>query len=322
MPRVLITGANGFVGQILCEILQKAGHQVIALGGHTSTPPRYADQFLQCDIRDAEGLEQAVALAAPTHVVHLAAITHVPTSFKEPLLTWQTNVMGSVNLLQALQNKAPKAFVLFVSSSEVYGASFKQGTPLNERSPCQPLNPYAASKLAAEAAVNEYFRQGQPGIVVRPFNHIGAHQSPDFATASFARQIALVEAGLQPPLLKVGNLQAERDFLDVRDVCNAYVALLQLADRDDDYPRCFNICSGQPRKIQTMLDRLLAMSSKAIEVGEDPERMRPSDIGCAVGDHSAIQLAIGWQPGIELQDTLAALLDYWRAEIKASPPVA
>ncbi|GFM88306.1 GDP-6-deoxy-D-lyxo-4-hexulose reductase [Pseudomonas cichorii] len=316
MQRILITGANGFVGKILCETLQDAGHHVIALVGNTSPAPSHADHLLQCDIRNAEALEQAIAEADPTHVVHLAAITHVPTSFKEPLLTWETNVMGSVNLLQALQNKAPKAFVLFVSSSEVYGGSFKQAIPLNESSPCQPLNPYAASKLAAEAAVNEYFRQGQPGIIVRPFNHIGAQQSPDFATASFARQIALVEAGEQPPLLKVGNLQAERDFLDVRDVCNAYVALLQLADRDGDYPRCFNICSGQPRKIQTMLDMLLAMSSKDIEVGEDPQRMRPSDIPSAVGDNSAIRNAIGWQPGIDLQETLATLLDYWRAEVK------
>ncbi|MEN1832181.1 GDP-mannose 4,6-dehydratase [Pseudomonas lijiangensis] len=318
MQRILITGANGFVGKFLCESLQSAGHHVIALIGNTSPAPSHADQYLQCDIRDAEALEQAIAEAAPTHVVHLAAITHVPTSFKEPLLTWQTNVMGSVNLLQALQNKAPKAFVLFVSSSEVYGGSFKQAIPLTESSPCQPLNPYAASKLAAEAAVNEYFRQGQPGIIVRPFNHIGAQQSPDFATASFARQIALVEAGEQAPLLKVGNLQAERDFLDVRDVCNAYIALLQLADRDGDYPRCFNICSGQPRKMQTMLDLLLAMSSRDIEVGEDPERMRPSDIPSAVGDNSAIRNAIGWQPGIDLQETLAALLDYWRAEVKAA----
>lgn len=318
MQRILITGANGFVGKILCETLQDAGHHVIALVGNTSPAPSHADQLLQCDIRNVEALEQAIAQADPTHVVHLAAITHVPTSFKEPLLTWQTNVMGSVNLLQALQNKAPRAFVLFVSSSEVYGGSFKQAIPLKESSPCQPLNPYAASKLAAEAAVHEYFRQGQPGIVVRPFNHIGAQQSPDFATASFARQIALVEAGEQPPLLKVGNLQAERDFLDVRDVCNAYVALLQLADRDGDYPRCFNICSGQPRKIQTMLDMLLAMSSKVIEVGEDPQRMRPSDIPSAVGDNSAILNAIGWQPGIDLKETLAALLDYWRAEVKAA----
>ena len=315
MQRILITGANGFVGQILCKILQEAGHHVIALVGATSPLPKHANQTLQCDIRDAQGLELAIAEAAPTHVVHLAAITHVPTSFKEPLLTWQTNVMGSVNLLQALQRHAPKAFVLFVSSSEVYGASFKQGIPLTESTLCQPMNPYAASKLAAEAAFQEYFRQGMPGVIVRPFNHIGPGQSADFVTASFARQIALIEAGQQAPQLKVGNLQAERDFLDVRDVCGAYIKLLQLADKPATYPRCFNICSGQPRKIQTMLDTLLELTGKTIEVVEDPERMRPSDIPSASGNSDAIRQTTGWQPAFALQDTLNDLLIDWRDQV-------
>ena len=318
MHRTLITGANGFVGQILCKLLQQAGHHIIALTGSTSPSPAHADQVVQCDIRDAAALEQAIAEAAPTHVVHLAAITNVPMSFKEPLLTWQTNVIGSVNLLQALRNQAPDAFVLFVSSSEVYGASFKQGIALREDSLCQPLNPYAASKLAAEAAFNEYFRQGQPGVIVRPFNHIGAQQSADFVTASFARQIALIEAGQQEPTLKVGNLDASRDFLDVNDVCAAYVRLLQLSERGSDYPRCFNICSGQPRKIRDILDEMLAMSSAEISVTQDPERMRPSDIPSATGDSQAMRETIGWQPAINLHSTLEQLLTYWRAQVSAT----
>lgn len=237
-----------------------------------------------------------------------------PVSFQEPFLTWQTNVIGSVNLLQALRRKAPDAFVLFVSSSEVYGASFKQGIALKENSLCQPLNPYAASKLAAEAAFNEYFRQGQPGVIVRPFNHIGAQQSADFVTASFARQIALIEAGQQPPTLKVGNLEASRDFLDVNDVCAAYVQLLQLPERGIEYPRCFNICSGQPRKIRDILDEMLAMSSATITVTQDPERMRPSDIPSATGDSQAMRDTTGWQPAIDLHSTLEQLLAYWRVQ--------
>ncbi|VVO29994.1 GDP-mannose 4,6-dehydratase [Pseudomonas fluorescens] len=315
MQRILITGANGFVGKILCKSLQQAGHHVVALVGPSSPLPTHADQTLQCDIRNADMLEQAIAEAAPTHVVHLAAITHVPTSFKEPLLTWQTNVMGSINLLQALQRKAPKAFVLFVSSSEVYGASFTQGIPLTENTPCQPMNPYAASKLAAEAAFHEYFRQGMAGVIVRPFNHIGPGQSVDFVTASFARQIALIEAGKQAAQLKVGNLQAERDFLDVRDVCNAYSKLLQLADQEATYPRCFNISSGQPRKIQTMLDTLLGLTEQSIEIVEDPERMRPSDIPSASGNSDAIYQATGWKPAFNLHDTLNDLLADWRTQV-------
>lgn len=319
MQRILITGANGFVGQILCKTLQQAGHHVLALVGSGSALPKYADQTWQCDIRNAEMLEKVIAEAAPSHVVHLAAITHVPTSFHEPLLTWQTNVMGSANLLQAIRRNAPEAFVLFVSSSEVYGAAFKQGVALAENSLCQPLNPYAASKLAAEAAFNEYFRQGQPGVIARPFNHIGELQSPDFVTASFARQIALIETGQQEPTLKVGNLEACRDFLDVKDVCAAYVELLKLSERGINYPRCFNICSGQPRRIRDVLDEMLAMSSANIIITQDPERLRPSDIPTATGNTQTMRDTTGWQPTINLHSTLEQLLTYWRNQLSAKP---
>lgn len=317
MQRILVTGANGFVGQILCKRLQEIGHHVTALVGKTSSVPAHADDAVHVDIRDADALCYAIAAAAPTHIVHLAAITHVPTSFKEPLQTWQTNVMGSVNLLEAIQRHAPKAFVLFVSSSEVYGASFKQGVPLPEDTLCQPMNPYAASKLAAEAAFQEYFRQGMAGVIVRPFNHIGVGQSPDFVTASFARQIALIEAGQQEPTLKVGNLEASRDFLDVNDVCDAYIRLLQLSEHEGEYPRCYNICSGQPRQIRNILDELLGMSRMSISVLQDPERMRPSDIPTATGNTQAMRDTTGWQPATSLHSTLEQLLEHWRKQIRS-----
>lgn len=187
-----------------------------------------------------------------------------------------------MSLLAAVQRHAPDAFVLFASSSEVYGASFKLGVQLDEDVRCQPLNPYAASKLAAEVVFNEYFRQGLRGVIARPFIHIGAGQSESFAMASFARQIALIEAGKQPPVLKVGNLEACRDFLDVRDVCRAYVALLQLGGSGSAYSRCFNVASGTSQRMRDMLDRLLARSSGTIQVVLDPQRTRPSDIPVAV----------------------------------------
>lgn len=312
MPRTLLTGANGFVGKILCSKLQQAGHHVIALSTGDSSHSG-ADEKLSCDIREYEPLRAAIAQSKPDHVIHLAAISNVAVSFKDPLLTWQTNVMGSLNLLEALRSEAPNAFILFASSSEVYGEAFKAGVPLNESAPCLPMNPYAASKLAAEAAFNQAFRQGMAGVIVRPFNHIGVGQSPDFVTASFARQIAMIEAGQQPPQLKVGNLQAERDFLDVHDVCEAYVRVLQLA-QTEGYPRVLNISSGEPRKIQTILDTLLKLSHQTIEVVQDPERMRPSDIPSASGNSNAIRELTGWAPGIDLRDTLQELLDHWRAE--------
>lgn len=317
-PRLLLTGANGFVGKLLTPRLQSAGFHVVALSGHTLAADSSADEQATCDIRDAQALAQVVAQVQPSHVVHLAAISHVPTSFSEPLLTWQTNVMGSVNLLEAMRLHAPEAFVLFASSSEVYGAAFKSGQPVDEQTRCEPLNPYAASKMAAESAFQEYFRQGLKGVIARPFNHFGAQQSADFVTASFARQIALIESGLQAPVLKVGNLQASRDFLDVQDVCNAYLELLKLADRTD-YPRCMNIASGHSHKIREVLDLLLSLSDTKIDVELDPQRIRPSDIPVAAGSSQRLKETTGWQPTLSLEQTLRELLDYWREQVK---PVA
>ena len=315
MSRLLLTGANGFVGKILTGRLQLAGFHVIALSGNSAPADSAADEHLACDIRDAEALAQAVAQAKPKYIVHLAAISHVPTSFKDPLLTWQTNVMGSMNLLEAIRLQAPDAFVLFPSSSEVYGAAFKSADSVDECTPPQPLNPYAASKVAAETAFREYFRQGVKGVIARPFNHIGAKQSADFVTASFARQIALIEAGQQAPVLKVGNLDAIRDFLDVQDVCSAYIELLKLADKPG-HPVCLNIASGHSRKIREVLDLLLSLSTMTIDVELDPERLRPSDIPVATGNSALLKQTTGWQPKIQLEDTLRELLDYWREQIK------
>ncbi len=255
----------------------------------------------------------AVRDAAPSFVVHLAAITHIPTSFDNPQLTWQTNVMGSLNLFEAVHRHAPHAFTLFASSSEVYGASFKHGLSLDEDAPCQPLNPYAASKLAAETAFHYYLQRSLRGVIARPFNHLGPGQSTDFAASSFARQIAQIEAGQQPPILKVGNLEAYRDYLDVEDVCNAYTKLLRLNEQDD-YAPCINICSGTPRKIQEILGILLDLSRTPITVQPEPSRMRPSDIPYATGSNERLCGTTDWQPTKDLSSTLSDLLGYWRAE--------
>lgn len=312
--RMLITGASGFVGNVLTPKLQSAGYHVTALGYQTPVPT--ADRSLLCDLCQAEAVAAAVSQAQPTHVIHLAAVSHVPTSFAEPLKTWQTNVMASLNLLEALRQHAPQAFILFASSSEVYGASFKQGEALDEQAPCQPMNPYSASKLAAECAFSEYFRQGMRGVIARPFNHIGAGQSASFVTSSFARQIALIEAGKQPPVLDVGNLQASRDFLDVRDVCDAYIRLLDLAQATT-YPRLFNIASGVPRQIDSMLNSLLALSDHDIQVRLDPQRLRPSDIPQAIGNGRLLHEITAWKPAIAIEQTLRELLDYWRQQVRS-----
>lgn len=313
--RILITGASGFVGNALTPLLQREGHHVIALGSQPRTSYGPANDYIRCDMLDAAALAAAVEQAQPSHIVHLAAVSHVPTSFAEPLHTWRTNVMGSMHLLEAVRLNAPAAFVLFTSSAEVYGSSFKQGIALNEQSPCHPMNPYSASKLAAECAFAEYFRQGVNGVIARPFNHIGAEQSANFVTASFARQIALIEAGRQPPILRVGNIEASRDFLDVRDVCEAYLRLLSMPT-SRSYPQLFNIASGVPRQIRVILDALLSMTNLSIEVALDPERLRPSDIPVAIGNSGLLRKVTGWRPSIPIEQTLEELLNFWRRQVE------
>lgn len=314
MKRILLTGAGGFVGNVLRTQLEAQGYDVIGARTATITGATTLSD-IQLDVCNQASIATALRAIRPTHIVHLAAISHIPTSFRDPLLTWQVNVIGSLNLLEAVKQQCPDAFVLFASSSEVYGESFKSGYALDEDAPCKPLNPYAASKVAAEQAFNEYFRQGIHGVIARPFNHIGPGQSPDFVTASFAKQIAEIEQGKQPPVLRTGNLEAFRDFLDVRDVCDAYIQLMELPASSN--LKLFNISSGKPYRIQEVLEVLLAQSQCQIRVEQDPSRLRPSDIPYAAGISERLRNIVGWTPSYTLDGTLCNLLNYWRKRIAA-----
>jgi GDP-4-dehydro-6-deoxy-D-mannose reductase len=314
VKHLLLTGSNGFVGKVLLRKLIKAGYSVTCA---TTTPNPYSNndaKQIKLDVRDAAACVAALKHYKPTHIVHLAAISHVPTSFQDPLLTWNTNVLGFLNLLEAVKQQAPDAFVVFSSSSEVYGEAFKSGIALNEDSSCLPMNPYAASKLAAELVFQQYFKQGISGVIARPFNHIGVGQSSNFATASFAKQIALIEMGRQPPVIQVGNLNAYRDFLDVRDVCTAYVQLLDLRGVKS-HPRVFNIASNKACKIDDVLQKLINLTNTSINVELDPQRLRSSDIPFAVGDCDRIQTFLDWKPKIPLTESLASLLTDWRRRV-------
>ncbi len=313
--RVLMTGASGFVGGVLTPVLQREGYDVIALSNRPQPYPGQPGDYIRCDIHDASAVAAAVQQTQPSHIIHLAAVSNVPASFTDPLSTWRTNVAGSMHLLEAARLHAPDAFILFTSSAEVYGAAFREGIALDEQSQCAPMNPYSASKLAAECAFEQYFRQGMKGMIARPFNHIGAQQSANFVTASFARQIAFIEAGKQSPVLRVGNLDASRDFLDVRDVCEAYLRLLALSPIPEQ-SRIVNISSGVPRQIRAMLETLLSMTSSRISVELDPQRLRPSDIPVATGNSQRLRKLTGWQPHIPIEQTLKELLDYWRQRVE------
>jgi len=316
MTRILLTGASGFVGKVLHRRLLADRHEVFGTVASSPAPTDSGYHYEVMDICDRASVDAVIQRVRPTHLIHLAAVSNVAVSFKNPMLTWNTNVIGTLNLMESLKAHAPECFTLFVSSSEVYGETFKRGELLEEDAACAPMNPYAASKLAAELAVTQYLRQGLSGVIVRPFNHIGPGQSADFVTASFARQIALIEAGLQPRVLKVGNLEASRDFLSVEDVCDAYARLIGVPVGTLEH-RVYNISSGSSRTIRSVLDELLAHTTVPIEVQTDPERLRPSDIPVAAGSNRRILAELGWAPATPLAQTVESILDYWRQQVTA-----
>jgi GDP-4-dehydro-6-deoxy-D-mannose reductase len=236
--------------------------------------------------------------------LHLAAQSFVPTAIAQPLTTYEVNVMGSVRLAQALRAQPQSVRLLYISSAEVYGFQARHTLPLSEAALAQPANPYAASKIAAEYLLTALRNDGLQVVIARPFNHIGAGQDPRFVVAGFARQLADILAG-GPNELSVGNLEAERDFLDVLDVARAYVALMESGQDGVIY----NIASGTPVAIKDILRRLIIMANVAVAVREDPARMRPSDIPCFYGDASRLRAATDWQPAIALDESLRFILD-------------
>ena len=319
LQRLLITGANGFVGSYLIEAflnLAPAGSRCIGWGLESFGERRDRVTWQKVDLRNAESVDQAVAKARPSAVVHLAAISHVPTSYQDPELVWDVNLLGTLRLLRALESHAPDAVVILVSTSEVYGRSFATGEGLDENAILAPRNPYAASKSAADLLGGQYSETGMKVIRMRPFNHVGPRQSADFVVSAFASQIARIEKGLQEPVLNVGNLEAKRDFLHVKDVVRAYIEVIKGANIIEP-GEIFNVCSGTPRAIEDILMDLLSMSSLAISVQHDDSRMRPSDTPLAFGSAERLKSRLGWRPTIPWDTTLLDTLEYWRSTVSA-----
>ena len=300
-PKVLITGAGGFVGRYLTAVLSSA-HPNWNLDA-----PIEPDRAFAIDVADAEAVTAWVRKSKPDMVVHLAAIAAVTASVKDPRLAWKVNLEGTLNLVLALQLHAPEAHLLFVSSAEVYGASFNDGRPADEGVLLQPVNPYAASKAAADILVRQAAAGGLAATVARPFNHTGPGQSEAFVAPDFAGQIARIEAGLRAPLIEVGSLDEERDFLDVADVVAAYRLLLERHD-DPAARGVFNVASGVPVRIGDLLDRLLSRARLKIEVRVEPSRLRATPMRRVIGDASRLR-GLGWAPTRALDDTLEAILD-------------
>ncbi len=294
--RSLITGGRGFVGRWLTEHLRSLGDEVVVIDH-------------EVDVTDPTALLAAVSDAGPDAIYHLAALTHVGRSWDEPLRVLEVNVIGTGALLAAARECGSDPRVLVTSSAEVYGAVTDPAClPLTEASPTAPLTPYAASKLAAESLVTQArLGHGQRVITVRPFNHIGPGQSPNFAVAALAKRIVDAErrgTGAIP----VGNLSARRDFTDVRDVVRAYRLLIET----DDPAEVYNVCTGRDVSIREIAEGLLRLAGTALELETDPSLMRPVEVPVLRGDPARLVEATGWKPEVPLEDTLADVMAYWR----------
>lgn len=315
MRRILVTGASGFVGRHLHPALRAAfpAARLIAATRNNAVPGWCESVCL--DLMDAASAVAAVRASQPDAVVHLAARTAVAESFHAPWATWQTNLFGTLALAEAVRTEAPAALFVQASSAEVYGLSFQDGQPLDETAHLRPANPYAVSKAAADLALGEFALRGLHSICLRPFNHTGPGQSAAFVVAGFARQVAAIAAGRQPPLLRVGALDRWRDFLDVSDVCAGYVAVLQAGARLAP-GTVFNLASGHPRHIGTTLQDLMRLAGVTAVVEQEATRMRPTDVVRTAGDATAAQAALGWAPRVPWETTLEAVLRDWQARLR------
>jgi GDP-4-dehydro-6-deoxy-D-mannose reductase len=304
---ILVTGAAGFAGQHLARLLAADGPVV---GWHRPDTPHPAIDGVDwraVEMLDREAVVGALADTAPAYVYHLAGVAHVADSWANAATTLEVNVVGTLNLFEAVRRHGrADTRVLVTGSATIYRPST---SALTEDSPLAPNTPYGTSKLAQElVALRAWRDDGIPVVVTRSFNHIGPQQSPAFAAAAFARQLARIEAGLAPPILRVGNLEAYRDISDVRDTVRAYRALA-LHGRAGG---CYNVCSGRAISMQQLLDGLRAQIRVPVAVETDPARMRPADTPLVLGDPSRLLADTGWRPCYALDDTLASVTDYWR----------
>lgn len=313
--RVLITGITGFVGSHLSEYLLNKDMKIY---GTTKRRSRldYISQIkdkitlTECDITDSYSVYGAIKEVQPDIIFHLAAQSFVPTSWRSPIETIHTNIDGTLNILEAVRMiDSVDPVIQITGTSEEYGMVYTDEVPIKEANPLRPLSPYGVSKVACDLLGYQYHNSyGMKIVRTRAFNHTGKRRGSMFVTSNFAKQIADIEKRLQNPILEVGNLNAQRDFTDVRDIVRAYYLAVEKGDMGDVY----NICSGNSIRIQQVLDLLLSMTDKKIEIKQVPSRMRPSDVEILQGDSSKFREKTGWKPEIPFEKTMEDLLNYWR----------
>jgi GDP-4-dehydro-6-deoxy-D-mannose reductase len=305
---VLVTGASGFVGAHLLRALAEQGRREIVAATVGDVVPSGSPEgvrWIELDVSSTASVAAAVRESRPTQIYHLAGQSSVSRSFAAPLETWEVNATGTLRLVEALRSAGCRdARVLLISSAEVYGAVDVAVQPIREETPLRPITPYGASKAAAEAAAIQAAAQGLDVVIARSFNHVGPGQDERFALPSMARQLVAIRDGAGEPVLRVGNLEVDRDFLDVRDVVEAY---LRLMDRGVSGV-AYNVCSGVARSLRSVVAELVELSGTGARVEVDAERVRPADIPLLVGDASRLR-SLGWEPEFALPRTLRDLLD-------------
>lgn len=313
--KAFVTGLTGFVGPHLARMLVAEGAEVVGLGfqsesqGPLQSLPK-GSSAVRVDIRDYAGLRQTLKDAQPDQVYHLAAISNVVTSFKDPKLTYDVNVGGTLNLFEALRELNIRPRIVHVSSAHVY-RSVESEEGLDENSPVRLLTPYATSKFMCEALATHYAEAfGFQSMTVRPFNHVGPGQATGFVCSDFARQIAAIKLGKAEPVLHVGNLAPVRDFTDVRDTVEAYWTVAARGVPGEIY----NVSSHRPVSMQQIVSMLCNIAGVQVRIEVDQEKFRPIETMRLFGNSSKIR-ALGWEPRIEFEQTLRDILGWWLAAL-------
>lgn len=319
--RAFITGIGGFVGSYLAKDLTGEGFEVHGMvekeGGHLGviSDCKVKTVLHTCDISDSQRLTRILCEIVPDLIFHLASVSFLPQAALEADRTFQVNLLGTLNLYEAVRKNGLSSRILFVGSAQEYGLTFNERSSVNEDCPLKPVDPYSTSKAAADLLSFQYcYGVGLPIVRVRPFNHSGPGQSEQFVCSSFAKQIAEIELGRKRPLLHVGNLEVRRDFLDVRDIVRAY----RLALIKGKVGEVYNVCSERSLSIREILDIFLSFSEMRIKVVQDPARKRNLEIPKIVGECKKFKADTGWQSAIPLEQTLRDLLNRWRQVLNGS----
>lgn len=317
---VLITGITGFAGSHLADYILE-NHPEVNVYGIVRWRSRMENvehlrgkiKLIEGDIRDYVSIRSVIEEVKPDIIFHLAAQSFVPTSWKAPQETLSTNIIGQTNIFEAVRELGLDPAIQIAGSSEEYGLVYEKEVPIKETNPLRPLSPYAVSKIAQDFLGYQYFKSyGMRIIRTRGFNHTGPRRGEVFVTSNFSKQIALIEKGKQePPVIKVGNLEAIRDFTDVRDMVRGYWFAATKGEPGDVY----NICSGKGYRIREILDILLSLSKVKVKVEVDPGRLRPSDVPVLIGDNTKFREKTGWSPQIPFEKTVEDLLNYWRERV-------